>query len=48
MPYALDGNYVRLDNDQVDFRIRSNTRWVFLAIFLVLVVTALVILIVET
>jgi hypothetical protein len=43
-----DGSSTRLMSDQVDYRIRSNTRWVILAVVLALVVIAMVIAIVET
>jgi hypothetical protein len=48
VPPPIDGNYTRLASEQVDFRIKSNTRWVFLAVGLVLIVVVLVILIITT
>ncbi len=43
-----DGSHTRLQSDQVNVRLQSNTRWVILAIALVLVVAALIVLILET
>jgi hypothetical protein len=45
---ANDGSHTRLQNDPVDVRLQSNTRWVVLSFTLVLVVAALVVLILET
>ena len=45
---ANDGSHTRVQSDQVNIRLQSNTRWVILAIALVLVVAAMVVLIVET
>jgi hypothetical protein len=45
---ANDGSHTRLQSDQVNVRLQSNTRWVVLSFTLVLVVAALVILILET
>jgi hypothetical protein len=43
-----DGSHTRLQSDQVNVRLQSNTRWVVLSVVLVLVVAALVVLILET
>jgi hypothetical protein len=43
-----DGSSTRLQSDQVNIRLQSNTRWVILSIALVMVVAALVVLILET
>jgi hypothetical protein len=43
-----DGSSTRMVSDQVDFRIRSNARWVFFAVLLALVVIAMLIAIIET
>jgi hypothetical protein len=45
---ANDGSSTRLASDVINYKIHSNTRWVVLAIALVMVVIALVILIIET
>jgi hypothetical protein len=45
---ANDGSSTRLASDVINYKIHSNTRWVVLAIVLVMVVIALVILIIET
>ena len=45
---ANDGSHTRLQSDQVNVRLQSNTRWVVLSFVLVLVVAALVVLILET
>jgi eukaryotic-like serine/threonine-protein kinase len=43
-----DGSYTRLQSDQVNIRLQSNTHWVILSIALVLVVAAMIVLIIET
>jgi hypothetical protein len=50
LPSAIDGTSTRLASGQVeiDYRIQSNTRWVVLAILLLLVVIAMIVLIIST
>jgi hypothetical protein len=50
LPSAIDGTSTRLASGQtpIDYRIQSNTRWVVLAILLLLVVIGMIVLIITT